>query len=262
LRRAQTVALVLGLVVIFFVVGPLVGGGKESQLEKRAGGAEGRGLINWLASPGGNLLWDVILLALGIFLTVGILQRYFEHREEMRWHPARQYLYFSLFSEVNWLIGLLPNEYREGRPRAWYQFLDKNYGTDYLDRSFAERLWHLDPSVLYGGVRQFADRPDLLDGFEQGLDNTLEHSAAVFLAREPDFNRLIGALREWITRFRGSLEVYREARKTGWDPAAFAGSSAIQQAGINLRELIIQGYLLRQWLIAHADSVRIEGSGG
>jgi hypothetical protein len=128
-RRTQTVALVLGLVVIFFVAGPLVGGGKESQLEIRAGGAEGWGIINWLASPGGNLLWDLFLLALGIFLTVVILQRYFEHREEMRWLPARQYLYHSLFSEVNGLVELLPRELLEERPRAWYQFWDKSYGT-------------------------------------------------------------------------------------------------------------------------------------
>jgi hypothetical protein len=111
-------------------------------------------------------------------------------------------------------------------------------------------------------VKHLADQPNLVDMVEQQLDNTLEHSAAVFLAREPDFNRLIGALREHITRFRGSLEVYREARASGLDPAAIVGSSAIEQAGINLRELIIQGYLLRQWLIAHADSVRIDGFAG
>jgi hypothetical protein len=212
--------------------------------------------VRWLSSPGGNLLWDLSLQALGILFTVVILQRYFEHREEMRWLPARQYLYQQLFGDVNWLIGLLPTEYREGRPLAWFQFGDRSYGTEAYDRSFAEELWSLDVSVLYEGVKQFADRPDVLESFKRTLDDTLGHSAAVFLAREPELNRLLGALREHVTRFEGSLEVYREARKSGWDPAAVVGSSAIQQAGINLKELIIQGYLLGSWLAARADSVR------
>ncbi len=54
------------------------------------------------------MLWDVFLQVLGIFFTVVILQRYFEHREEMRWHPARQCLYQQLFIDADWLLGLLP----------------------------------------------------------------------------------------------------------------------------------------------------------
>jgi hypothetical protein len=213
-------------------------------------------VVPLLSSPGGNLLWDLFLQALGIFFTVVILQRYFEHQEEMRWLPTRQYLYYRLFGDVNWLVGLLPGEYREGRPLVWFQFGERSYGTEAFDRSFAQVLWSLDVSVLYEEVKEFADRPDLLDGLKQALDDTLGHSAAVFLAREPELNRLIGALREHISRFEGSLEVYRGARESGVDPAAVVGSSAIRQAGINLKELIIQGYLLGSWLAARADSVR------
>ena len=79
-------------------------------------------LFYFLASPGGSLLWDVFLQALGIFFTVVILQRYFEHREEMRWHPARQYLYRQLFSDADQLLGMLPDNVREGWPMAAYQF--------------------------------------------------------------------------------------------------------------------------------------------
>jgi len=212
--------------------------------------------VRWLASPGGNLLWDLLLQALGILFTVVILQRYFERQEERRWLPARQYLYYELFGDVDWLVRLLPKEYLEGCPLVWFQFGDRSYGTEKLDRSVAKELWSLDVSVLYEGVKEFADRPDLLDGFKRSLDNTLEHSAAVFLAREPELNRLIGALREHISRFEGSLEIYCESRESGRDPAAVLGSSAIQQAGINLKEFMIQGYLLLSWLAARADSVR------
>src|SRR5829696_7019759 len=163
-------------------------------------------LFHFFASPGGNLLWDVFLQALGIFVTVVILQRYFEHREEMRWLPTRQYLYYQLFRDVNWLVGLVPRENQEGRPKVWYRFGDRSYGTDNLGSSFAKDLWALDVSVLYGRVREFADRTDVLETFQQELDSTLDHSAAVFLAREPELNRLIASLREHIPWFEGSLE--------------------------------------------------------
>jgi hypothetical protein len=104
--------------------------------------------------------------------------------------------------------------------------------------------------------------PDALDSFKQQLGNTLDHSAAVFLAREPELNRLIASLREHISWFEDSLKVYREARESGSPPAPVTRSSAIHQAASTLRELIISAYRLRQWLIAHADSVRVEGSGG
>jgi hypothetical protein len=211
--------------------------------------------IRWLASPGGDLLWDVFLQALGIFVTVVILQRYFEHREEMRWLPTRQYLYHQLFRDVNWLVSLVPRENQERRPQVSYRFGDRSYGTDNLDSSFAKDLWALDVSVLYGRVREFADRPGVLDSFKQELDDTLDHSAAVFLARESELSRLIASLREHISWFEGSLEIYREARESGLDPAAVTGSSAIKQAGITLKELIISGYRLRRWLAERADSV-------
>jgi hypothetical protein len=216
--------------------------------------------VRWLASPSGNLVWDLLLQALGILFTVVILQRIFERQEERRWLPARQYLYYQLFRDVNWLVGLVPRENGEGRTQVWYRFGDRSYGTDNLDSSFAKELWSLDVSVLYRRVSEFADRPSVLDSFKQELDNTLDHSAAVFLAREPELNRLIASLREHISWFEGSLEIYREARESGRDPAAFGGSSAIQQAGITLKELIISGYRLRRWLAERADSAEPHNS--
>ena len=209
--------------------------------------------VRWLASPGGSLLWDLFLEALGILITVVILQRYLEYREERRWLPARQHLYQQLFEDADWLVGLL-KEYRE-RPLVWYRFGYSSYGSKDLDQPFAKRLYALRISALYDHVKTFTDQPDVLDDFKQTLDTHLAHSAAVFLAREPELNTLIARLREQISHFEGSLEIYREARESGKDPAAFAGSSAIEQAGITLKELIISAYQLRAWLADHADSV-------
>ena len=83
----------------------------------------------------------------------------------------------------------------------------------------------------------------------------MEHSAAVFLAREPELNNLIGRLREQISYFEGSLEIYREARESGHDPAAILGDTTIRQAGIALKEVMFASYNLSSWLADHADSV-------
>jgi hypothetical protein len=211
--------------------------------------------VRWLTSPGGSLLWDFALQAAGILFTVVILQRYFEHREAMRWRPARQHLYYQLFDDANWLVGLGPREHQEELPDVWYRFGYTSYGTKELDKSFAKKLSALHVSALHGHVTSFADQPELLDSFKRELDTHLEHSAAIFLAREPELNRLIGQLREHISHFEGSLEIYREARASGKDPAARLGSSAIDQAGITLKEVIISAYQLRSWLAEHADSV-------
>ena len=77
-------------------------------------------MFHFLTSPGGNLLWDVFLLALGIFVTVFILQRYFDRQEEIRWRPAKQYMYRQLDSD--WLLGLLPPDIRERRPKVGHGF--------------------------------------------------------------------------------------------------------------------------------------------
>ena len=77
-------------------------------------------LFDFLTSPAGGLLWDVFLAALGIYITVVILQRYFQDRENRRWRPARQYLYDQLYSDADWLLGLLPRDVRERQPRVGY----------------------------------------------------------------------------------------------------------------------------------------------
>jgi hypothetical protein len=75
-------------------------------------------MIDFLTSPGGGLLWDIFLLALGICITVFILQRYLERQEEKRWRPARRDLYRRLFSHADWLIRMVPRDVRGGWPKG------------------------------------------------------------------------------------------------------------------------------------------------
>ncbi len=213
-------------------------------------------LVRWLSSPGGNLVWDLFLFVLGIFFTVVILQRYFEQREEMRWRPARQNLYFQLFGDVEWLLGLLPSDVLEWDPRVAYRFGHASHLSEDLDSAFTRKLASLDVATLRSLARELADNPELLEGFKRGLNDTLQHSAAVFLAREPELNRRISRVREHVSRLEGSLEIYRETQGTGRDPARIAGSSAIEQVCIALKMLMIEAYGLRSWLADRADEVR------
>jgi hypothetical protein len=213
--------------------------------------------IHFLTSPGGNPLWDILLQALGIFFTVVILQRYFERREERRWRPARQDLYQRLFSHANGLIKMLPSEVRGDWPSsAWYQFGQKSTGGR-VDVAFSRSIRRLDAMRLKNVAEGLIDDPSLLEGFEQNIDATLQGSAAIFLARDPDLNRIVAEFREWITHVKRILEACREVRGSGMDPAVYPPVAPVsKQACVQLRELIIMANILQSWLAAHADEIR------
>jgi len=91
-------------------------------------------------------------------------------------------------------------------------------------------------------IEQFANNPNLLDGFKQSLDTSLGYTGAVFLAREPELNKILSELQEWVSGFEGNLRGYREARESG---VAGAGSIAFEQACVSLKQMIIMGNQLR-----------------
>jgi hypothetical protein len=217
-------------------------------------------MLDFLTSPGGGLLWDLFLLALGIFFTVVILQRYFERQEEKRWRPARQDLYQRLFSHANWLIKMLPSDVQGEWPSsAWYQFGQKSTGGR-VDVAFSRSIRRLDAMQLKDVAEGLIDDPSLLEGFEQNVDATLQGSAAIFLARDPDLNRIVAELREWITRVKRILEACREVRGSGMDPAVYPPVAPVsQQACVQLRELIITANIFQSWLAARADEIRPSG---
>jgi hypothetical protein len=215
-------------------------------------------MLNFLTSPGGSLLWDLFLLALGIYVTVVILQRYFERQEEKRWRPARQDLYQRLFSHANWLIKMLPSEVLGDWQQTKYKF---GYGSGggRVDPSFSRSIRGLDAMRLGDVVESLADNPKLLEDFEEYLDGTLQQSAAFFSARDPELHRILAELREWVTRVKGILEAYRESREAGisstppsWPPR----STPFEQSCVQLRELIITANILQTWLAARADEIR------
>jgi hypothetical protein len=209
-------------------------------------------LFHFLMSPEGNLLWDVFLQVLGIFFTVVILRQYFENREKRRWRPARQYMYRQLDSDADWLLGLSPPDIRERKPRVGYG-LGTRGPIDYeQERDFGRKLTMMRPAQLAAATEQFANDSYLLDRFKQSLDMKLGHTGAVFLAQEPDLNRILSELQEWMSGFEDHLKGYREARKS---VVAGAGSMIFDQACVHLKQMIVMGSWLRTWLLAQATEI-------
>jgi hypothetical protein len=209
-------------------------------------------LVDFLTSPGGSLLWDNFLLALGIYVTVVILQRYFDRQEEKRWRPARQYMYHQLFSDADWLLGLLPSDLREQRPKVAYRFGSRDAINYRHERDFGSTLTRLRAARLRDVTEQFANNPNLLDGFKRSLDTSLGYTGAVFLAREPELNKILSELQEWMLNFEDNLKGYRGARGSG---VAGAGSIAFDQACVSLKQMIVMGYQLRTWLLEQATEI-------
>ena len=213
--------------------------------------------MDLLTSPGGSLLWDVFLLALGIYVTVWVLQRYFDRQEENRWLPARQYLYRQLDSDADWLLELLPPDMQARRPRVVYGFGMRG-AIDYeQERDFGRSLTMMRAARLAAATEQFANNPYLLERFKQSLDTKLGYTGAVFLAQEPELNRILSELQEWMAGFEGHLKGYRETRKS---VVAGAGSIMFEQACVHLKQMILTGNWLRRWLLAHATEIEQSSS--
>jgi hypothetical protein len=102
-------------------------------------------------------------------------------------------------------------------------------------------------------TEQLANEPRFLDSFKQSIDTSLGYTGAVFLAQEPELNKILSELQEWISGFEAHLEGYRKARES---VVAGAGSIMFEQACVHLKEMIVMGNRLRRWLLAQATEAK------
>jgi hypothetical protein len=211
-------------------------------------------LVDFFASPGGNLLWDIFLLALGIYVTVWILQRYFDRQEEKRWRPARQDLYRRLFAHAGWLISMLPDDVREGGPQTGQEFGHSSI-RGRADPAFSRSIRRLKAERLREAVDTLADNPKALEEFEERLDQTLQPSATILMTKDPGLSGLLADLREWMTKFEYILKGYREARRSHAALGMGTDPPIAKQACVQLKEVIIEADRVRRWLAAHAEGI-------
>jgi hypothetical protein len=194
----------------------------------------------------------MFLQALGIFFTVVILRRYFQDRENRRWRPARRYMYRQLDRDADWLLGLLPPDIQARRPRGGYGFGTRGAIDHEQERDFGRSLTMMRPARLAAATEDFANNPHHLERFQQSLDYKLGYTGAVFLAQEPELNRILSELQGWMAGFEGDLKGYREARES---VVRGAGSLMFDQACVRLKQMILTGNWLRRWLLAQATEI-------
>ena len=209
-------------------------------------------LVNWLASPLGNLVWDLVL----VLATVALIPLVLAVLERRRWRPARQFMYSRLFRRADYLVGLLPQERRSNLGRAAYTFGPDSYSTNAFKEDFMDALTQMDASEFEERIRELARKPELMDSFERGLDDALGPWAATFLAREPELNRLISEVRERLSAFNAALERYRRAPTSTQSPSrSDFHVDTMEQAYLALYRLVLVAYELRRWLADQADRV-------
>jgi hypothetical protein len=210
-------------------------------------------LVNWLASPLGNLVWDVVL----VVATVVLIPLVLAGLEKRRWHPARQFLYSRLLRTADDVVGHLPEERKSSLGRAAYQFGPNNYSTWQFDEGFIDDLAQMDAAEFEERVKELAGKPELVGSWQRKFDDLLGTSAGVFLAREPELNRLIYEVTEHLSDFDATLERYRSDPTSTQSPSASDYHvDAMEQAYIQLHRLVLSACELRRWLANHADRVR------
>jgi hypothetical protein len=209
-------------------------------------------LVNWLASRLGNLVWDLVL----VVATVALIPLVLSRLERRRWRPARQFLYSRLLRTADDVVGLLPEERKSSLGRAAYQFGPNNYSTWLFDEGFIDDLAQMDAAEFEERVKELAGKPELVGSWQHKFDDLLGTSAGVFLASEPELNRLIYEFTEHLSDFDATLERYRSKRTSTQSPS---GSDfhvdTMEQAYLALHSLVQIAYELRRWLADQADSV-------
>jgi hypothetical protein len=151
-------------------------------------------VVIWLESPDGNMVWDILLQAIGIIITVTVLRRYFERQEEKRWLPARQDLYARLFSNADYLVRLLPAHYLPEPHEATYQFGYRGYTSYFFPENFIARVVKARGNVFEDRVKALAERPEIMESSQDSLSELLGSSSIVFLTRDPELNRHISTI--------------------------------------------------------------------
>jgi hypothetical protein len=107
-------------------------------------------------------------------------------------------------------------------------------------------------SGLATATEELANNPYLLERFKRSLDIKLGYTGSVFLAQEPELNRILSHLQGWMDGFESDLKSYREARESA---VKGAGSLVFDQACVRLEQMILTGNWLRKWLVAQATEI-------
>lgn len=150
-----------------------------------------------MTSPIGNFIWSIVwgilLQALTILITYTVISRYFERKEESRWHLAKQHLYFFLFGKIELLLrDLTPTMPCQSNFIA-YSFGEIGVIPSVLTNcrtEFDNLSWD---SFIEPASKVIRAGPHSLSHTKRQLD-ILHGQSVVIMAREPEFYRLTSKL--------------------------------------------------------------------
>lgn len=193
-----------------------------------------------------DLLLNLGAEAIGIVITVLVINKILERREEARWRPTKQNLYFPLFNAAESLVTSLTPRLVCQSSVFMYQFDESGGIPSRLTNCRAEfdglgwETFHGPAAIL------LRDRPRLLFDQRRELNVLLGQSAAI-MDREPELNRLV-------TRLNTQLDLAIEevdqqlASATTEGP----GEDAAKQVAIWTQYLAHDAYDLWEWLADQA----------
>jgi hypothetical protein len=214
-------------------------------------------MITWFSAHLGTVLWDLFLVALTIGITVFVIDRSIERREESRWVPARNRAYFRVLFVIPWLMNQVPDHRRSGLRRLIYRFGSHSvssfdYGADFMRAVSKMDLREFEPVVAY-----WCQSAEQITQFQQIVERLSEPEIAVFMAREPELGRLIGVIRERVLQTTAAFRLYYQDASEGrrGRQVGLMHVDTMEQACIRLREIVFAAYYLIRWLGDQADSV-------
>lgn len=149
-----------------------------------------RRLFTWFLEPEGNLAWDFLLQALGIIITVAVIERYIERREAKRWEPAKHLMYVDLFNVTELILQeLTPNLPNKAGPLRTYAF-GEHQPISALGEAFLDELDETDTEDYEEPALWVIERrSDLLREIETNLRDILRRSSNM-LELEPELSAL------------------------------------------------------------------------
>jgi hypothetical protein len=193
-----------------------------------------------------DLLLNLGAEAVGILVTVMIINKILERREEARWRPTKQYLYSSLSSKAESLVTYLTPRLECQSEAFMYEFGESGWVPSRLTNCRAE-FDEMDWVMFHGSAAMLLrDLPQLLLNRRRELNILLGQSGPI-MATEPELSRLV-------TQLNTSLNYAIEEINAQLASATTEGlgREAVEQVAIWIQPLAHDAYDLWEWLADQA----------
>lgn len=214
-------------------------------------------VVPWLESPGGNLLWDLLLQAAGIFITVVVIQRWVEKREENRWLPLKHRTYILLLMITDSLVLDLHPPKTDERQALYYYFGERAVVSS-VTNEFGNKLMGLADDSFISRAKEIIARYPQPREIYQNYKEFRETIGwgSVILGREPELSNLVTNLDMALTTAVESLTSTLETADQDKEDL-LRRAEPIILAGY-FKRVAQEAYRLNEWLKSKADATSVQ----